>query len=258
MRREFELVEAGSGAVLKAISFFGIVMAAALSLATIFAVIFAHYGLVPSSPQDFILTTILIASCVAVPMGAISAQNRFKIDKYHMTLHAMASTDPLTGLLNRRSFEKLALEEISRMERSRHKAAIAMFDIDHFKKFNDRHGHAFGDLVLTQIARISHSELRGPFDRLGRWGGEEFVILMSNVTVEQAEAVCERLRQRIEGAPMAHKGKADSVTASFGVAPLNADRGLEATLEQADAMLYNAKNTGRNKVVCARKFKSVA
>lgn len=242
----------------RAITFFGFVLSAALSLSTIFAVLITWYGHVPADTQEFVTTTILIATCVAAPMGALAAQNQFRVDRYNMTLRAMASTDPLTGLLNRRSFEKLAHEEIARMQRSGNAAAIALFDLDHFKQFNDMHGHAFGDLVLTEIARISHSELRGPFDRLGRWGGEEFVILMSNLNVEQAETVCERLRRRIEKTLMSYKDRSARVTASFGVAPLQASRGLATSLEEADEMLYRAKNTGRNKVVCEHKLQSVA
>ena len=256
MEREYKLLEAGSGAMVRAITFFVFVLTAALSLATIFAVLIAEYGHGPSDNHEFISTTVLIATCVAGPMGALAAQNQFRSDRYQMTLRAMASTDPLTGLLNRRSFEKLAHEELARMERTKHTAAIALFDLDHFKQFNDMYGHAFGDKVLTEIASISHTELRGPFDRLGRWGGEEFVILLSNLTLEQAESVCDRLRRRIEKTKMSYKDRSAIVTASFGVAPLQANRSLEACLEEADAMLYQAKNTGRNKVASARKPKT--
>lgn len=258
MGRDYPLEEAGSGAIVRALTFFGFVLAAALALATIFAILVSKYGAVPDDTTDFISTTVLIAACVAAPMGALAAQNQYRVDRYHTTLHAMASTDPLTGLLNRRSFEKLALEEIERMKRTSHTASIALFDLDNFKHFNDQHGHAFGDRVLIEIASISHTQLRGPFDRLGRWGGEEFVILMSSLTPEQAESVCDRLRKRIEEATMSYKDKSGRVTASFGVASLHAEKGLAHSLEQADEMLYQAKNTGRNKVVCARPLRSVA
>ena len=258
MGREFRLLEAGQGAVARALTFFGFVLAAALSLATIFAVVLGHFGYVPANEGELVTTTLLIAGCVAGPMGALAAQNQYRVDQYHSTLHAMASTDPLTGLLNRRSFEKLAHEELQRMTRTKHLAAIALFDLDHFKQFNDMYGHGFGDRMLIEIATLSHAELRGPFDRLGRWGGEEFVILMSNLTLEQAEGVCERLRQRIEKSVTSYKDRTARITASFGVAPLNNAQGLTQALEDADEMLYRAKNTGRNKVVCAGKLRSVA
>ncbi len=258
MGREFQLLQADNGAVMRALTFFGFVLAAALSMSTIFALIITRFAGIPTEESAFLMTTLMIASCVAGPMGALAAQNQYKVDRYHTTLHAMASTDPLTGLLNRRSFEKLANEEIDRMRRTDHCASLAFFDLDNFKQFNDKHGHAFGDRVLTEIASISHSELRGPFDRLGRWGGEEFVILMSNLTPEQARDVCERLRKRVEGAIMSYKDKTGQVTASFGVAPLIAEDGLAASLELADEMLYQAKNTGRNKVVCASRLRNVA
>ena len=258
MAREYELLEAGQGAAIKALTFFGFVLTAALSLATIFAVGVAQYGLIPHSDSEFIWTTLMIAICVAAPMGAIAAQNQYNLERYHSTLRAMASTDPLTGLLNRRSFEKLAYEDIERMKRTYHPVSIALFDLDEFKQFNDQHGHAFGDRVLSEIATIGHSELRGPFDRLGRWGGEEFVILMSNLTPEQAYGVCERLRRRIESTCMAFKNDTANVTASFGVASLDTDKGLAYSLERADEMLYRAKKNGRNRVVSANWLRSVA
>ena len=144
MGREYQLLDAGAGAVTRALTFFGFVLAAALSLATIFAVLITKFGEIPADSSEFIAVTILIATCVSGPMGAMAAQNQYRADRYHATLHAMASTDPLTGLLNRRSFEKLAHEEIARMQRTGHTAAIALFDLDHFKQFNDMHGHAFG------------------------------------------------------------------------------------------------------------------
>ena len=258
MSREYELLEAGRGAAVKALTFFGFVLTAALSLATIFAVFVTRYGSIPHSDTEFLRTTLMIAICVAAPMGAMAAQNQYRVERYHSTLRAMASTDPLTGLLNRRSFEKLAYEEIERMKRTRHPVSIALFDLDDFKRFNDTHGHAFGDRVLSEIATIGHSELRGPFDRLGRWGGEEFVILMSNLTPEQAYSVCERLRRRIENASMSFKGQTAKVTASFGVATLSPDKGLDVSLEQADEMLYRAKKNGRNRVISANRLRSVA
>ncbi|WP_300375954.1 GGDEF domain-containing protein [Henriciella sp.] len=258
MEPQYRLLDAGRGATIRALTFFGFVLAAALSLATIFAVVLGHFGYVPTNQGELVTTTLVIASCVAAPMGALAAQNQYRMDCYHSTLYALASTDPLTGLLNRRSFEKLANEELMRMNRTQTTAAIALFDLDHFKQFNDMYGHGFGDRVLLEIASLSHSELRGPFDRLGRWGGEEFVILLSNLTLEQAESVCERLRQRIERAETSYKDRKGRVTASFGVAALHQNDGLAKALEDADEMLYRAKNTGRNKVVCTGKLRVVA
>jgi diguanylate cyclase (GGDEF)-like protein len=236
---------------MRALMFFGFIMVTALSLVTIFAVSLTAFGGIPADRTEFLFTVLAISTCVAAPMGAMAAQNQYHLDRYHSTLHAMASTDPLTGLFNRRSFENFANEEIERMQRTGHQSSIAIFDLDHFKAFNDTHGHSFGDQVLVQVAAISHAQLRGPFDRLGRWGGEEFVVLLTNLSPRQADAVCERLRKRIEAASMVFKNKSSNVTASFGVASLDASMGLAASLEQADEMLYRAKRDGRNKVVSA-------
>jgi diguanylate cyclase (GGDEF)-like protein len=249
MTQSYNLVQADNGAVTRALIFFGFVIAAALSLATLFAVVFANFFGVPNGVAEFMLTTVVIAACVASPMGALAAQNQYRVDRYQMTLEAMASTDPLTGLLNRRSFKNLAEEEIERMRRTDHSVCIAMVDLDEFKQVNDTYGHAFGDRVLTSIANISHAALRGPFDRLGRWGGEEFIILLSNVTLEQAESVCERLRGRIENSDLTFNGTTTRVTASFGVTELRPNDGLTTCIERADEMLYRAKNGGRNCVV---------
>ena len=258
MSHNYRLEQADPNSAVRALSFFGFVIVAALSLAIIFAIIFSSYFGTPRDQSDFMMMTIIITACVAGPMGAIAAQNQYRVDRYHATLEAMASTDPLTGLLNRRAFKVLANEEISRMQRTDHGVCIVTFDIDNFKQVNDAHGHAFGDRVLTSIANISHAALRGPFDRLGRWGGEEFVILLTNVNVDQAQSVCERLRERIASTDLTFNGTTVRVTASFGIAPLTKGCRLEESLEAADQMLYRAKSAGRNKVMSVAPLKSVA
>ncbi|MEM5516547.1 GGDEF domain-containing protein [Henriciella sp. AS95] len=251
MPKDYKLVNASSGAALRALKFFAFVLLTALSLATIFAVCMIAFGGLPHERADFIISVIAISACVSAPMGAMAAQNQYQLDRYHSTLHAMASTDPLTGLFNRRSFERFAGEELERIKRTGHESVIAIFDLDNFKAFNDSYGHAFGDHVLTEIAAISHGQLRGPFDKIGRWGGEEFVVLLSNLSIDQAVGVCERLRMRIETSRMLYKGKTASVTASFGIAPLDPVAGLAASLERADELLYQAKGRGRNQVTVA-------
>lgn len=250
MERNNTLLTAGSGATLRALGFFVFVIAAALSLATIFALVTVHFVGVPNGFPDFLFSTILIACCVAGPMGAIAAQNQYHMERYQATLHAMASTDPLTGLFNRRSFEGFARDEVERMKRIKYPTCIALFDLDHFKAVNDKHGHALGDQALIEVAAVTQKLLRGSFDRAARWGGEEFALLLSNSTPEEARRACERLRTAIERRVISSKGKTARVTASFGLAPLTIEGGLAAGLEAADAMLYQAKETGRNRV-CA-------
>ncbi|MCZ4298692.1 GGDEF domain-containing protein [Henriciella marina] len=258
MTQGYRLLEADNGAVTRALIFFGFVIAAALSLSVLFAVLVINLFGVPAGNYDFMLMTVVIAACVASPMAGLAAQNQYRVDRYQTTLEAMASTDPLTGLLNRRSFKTLAEEELARMERTRNSVYVALFDLDHFKRVNDTYGHAFGDRVLVSIANLSHAALRGPFDRLGRWGGEEFIILLSEVNQEQAEAVCERLRKRIAGTEVSINGKMTRVSASFGLAKLRPEDGLTACIEKADGYLYEAKNGGRNCVRSEPRIRSAA
>ena len=258
MSQSYRLLQADNGAVSRALIFFGFVIAAALSLAVLFAVAITQFFGVPAGQDDFMLTTVVIAACVASPMAALAAQNQYRVDRYQTTLEAMASTDPLTGLLNRRAFKSLAEEELERMRRTDSGVCLVLFDLDHFKQVNDTHGHAFGDRVLTSIANISHGALRGPFDRLGRWGGEEFIILLSNVTLEQASGVCERPRKRIAGSDLTFNGQSARVTASFGVAQLHPEMGLQDCIEKADRLLYEAKKNGRNCVRCEPRIRTAA
>jgi diguanylate cyclase (GGDEF)-like protein len=133
-------------------------------------------------------------------------------------------------------------------------SAVALFDIDYFKAVNDQHGHAAGDRVLREIAAVAYSELRGPFDRLGRWGGEEFVVLLSNVDMEKALSVCDRLRSSIEDHIVIVDGQPVSVTASFGLAMLPPNSDFDDMLEQADGALYESKAKGRNCVTAVKEL----
>ena len=167
-------------------------------------------------------------------------------------IRSLASLDPLTGLMNRRSFSASLDVELKRMSRTRHAAAVILFDLDHFKKLNDRFGHHVGDEMLTSVASIAYSELRNPFDRLARWGGEEFIILLHDMSEETARGVCERLRQRIGELELNIDDQTVKVTASFGGSLLRPDRPFSEALHQADIALYEAKSNGRNRVAFKR------
>ncbi len=132
------------------------------------------------------------------------------------------------------------------MRRSGETAAVAMMDLDFFKEVNDLYGHPIGDRVLANVARVAHAELRGPFNKLGRWGGEKFVVLLTNVTPEEAQLVCERLRRRVESAVVATGEHRVKVTASFGICMLNSGSDVAASIDLADRALYVSKQSGRN------------
>lgn len=235
--------------VWSAVNFFVLVAATALSLSFTVSLIFYKLGL-PTDIGAYIRLNLFVSGCVALPTAIIASLHDFHMRAYQRRLEEMAWTDALTGLLNRRFFIHAAEEERGRMRRTKEHAALVLIDLDHFKEVNDLYGHAGGDLVLKEIAAIAHSELRGPFDRLGRWGGEEFVVLLSSVSREQAMLVCDRLRRRIEDTVIEISGKEVSVTASFGVCMMAPETPLEAAMECADGALYEVKRLGRNKVLC--------
>lgn len=229
------------------LTFFVFVATTALCLSFTFSVFVYRLGVL-EDPQRFLIANLIVSACVAIPTATIASQHEFEMKRYQRKLESLASTDPLTGLSNRRFFIISAEDEIHRQQRTKETAAIVMFDLDRFKMVNDRYGHQTGDAVLKRIAEIAYSELRGPFDKLGRWGGEEFVVLLSNVTPEQAWLVCERLRQRIERTVIDCNGTRLSVTASFGYEMLTAESSLEQVQESADRALYASKQNGRNRV----------
>ncbi len=231
-----------------ALELFLLIPLAAVALAVISSVVMFQIG-IPRTPAEHLQTSVLVALCVSVPMASLAAQYDYRIRRSHEKLEALASTDPLTGLLNRRSFLSAVSDEMARMRRTGNLAALAYIDLDRFKPLNDQFGHHFGDTVLCEIAVLFHEELRHPFDKVGRWGGEEFVIMISNVTVEQVELVFERLRARIADHVFTDGKISARVTASFGVALLRANSDIEDVTRLADRALYNAKATGRNRVV---------
>ncbi|MEM1106881.1 MAG: GGDEF domain-containing protein [Pseudomonadota bacterium] len=230
--------------------FIGIVVVA-VGLSGLFASALSMSIGIPQDQSAFLMTALQISTLVVVPLAAFAAQNDYRLSKYQAELEQFASTDTLTGLLNRRYFQYRLSEELQRMERKGEQGAIALFDIDHFKEVNDTFGHKAGDAVLKAVALAVSSELRGPMDRLARWGGEEFIILLSDLSPSEAKGVCERLRTRIEQTIVYHGAKKISCTASFGVSTLLAGDAPQDTIDSADVALYTAKSQGRNRTVAA-------
>ena len=219
---------------------------AAIMMTAIFSAIFVDLGLY-TDPDQFVIVCSVIAVLVVAPLSVTVYFRERRKWKSHQSLRSVAAVDPLTGLLNRRSFSASLDEELQRMARTGHAAAIILFDLDRFKHLNDTYGHHVGDEVLTKIAAIAYAELRSPFDRLARWGGEEFIILLHNMTEEHAKGVCERLRGRIEALTVEHGQDEVAFTASFGGSLLHPNQPFEEALYRADAALYEAKSSGRNR-----------
>lgn len=163
------------------------------------------------------------------------------------SVQRMATIDELTGILNRRQFLQEAQDELQRADRLGHALSLVMFDVDHFKKFNDTHGHAIGDLVLRTVSGRCRDCLRG-IDHLGRLGGEEFAVLLVGTGLEPGCATAERLRLAICEQPFASSNGELSVAISLGVAQRQPKETLDSLLERADQALYAAKRAGRNQV----------
>lgn len=160
----------------------------------------------------------------------------------------LATTDGLTGLLNRRSLDARLEEAVARARRSGQPLCVLMTDVDHFKSVNDAWGHGTGDEVLKGVARVLLDGARTT-DLVGRLGGEEFVVICEGTDVAGAVVVAERMRQALKAVTF-DTGKGPlSVTSSFGVALWLADESAQAMLERADQKLYQAKQTGRDRVV---------
>ncbi len=160
------------------------------------------------------------------------------------TMSYLANTDGLTRVSNRRHLEMLLTEEEQRTARYGNPFCVLLLDIDHFKRVNDAFGHDVGDEVLREMADLLFKSVRS-VDHVGRWGGEEFLLILPEVGLEEARLSAMRLKGLIETHPFEPAGP---ITASFGVAEFNQSEGLGALIKRADAALYGAKEEGRNRV----------
>lgn len=161
-------------------------------------------------------------------------------------IELLYNRDALTGAHSRLSLLTVLREQHELLERSVQNAcSIAMMDLDNFKRVNDTFGHAAGDKTLADCARYVMAHCR-PYDKFFRYGGEEFVLCLPGVAPAEAFAIVERLRIGIAGLAVVWRGKDIQITASFGIAPLNADHSVEQTIDCADKALYAAKAAGRN------------
>jgi len=195
------------------------------------------------------MTATLAVSCLI--LAVLLRRQRKRRQVAELALQRMASTDPLTGLANRRSLDEAYDREWRRALRERTALSLLFIDVDHFKQFNDRYGHPAGDEALIAVARaISHS-IRRPGDFAGRYGGEEFMVILSNTEAMGARDVAERLRVAVHAAAIAHEDSQHRhVTVSIGVAstgPLPTGT-PERLLQSADEALYAAKQEGRDRV----------
>ncbi len=171
-------------------------------------------------------------------------------------LYHQATTDRMTKLFSHHFFEKVLDDEIQRARRYGKAFSLIMFDIDHFKSFNDTYGHLQGDIIIKEIAKIVLKSIR-QIDFAARYGGEEFAVILPEVDIEGAAVVAERLRRLIEKHPFPGNSEPLHVTISVGVAEFDPEtiHSVSQMVNEADKALYESKENGRNRVTLAKKNK---
>jgi diguanylate cyclase (GGDEF)-like protein len=202
-------------------------------------------------PAIFFLTAVFI-----LLVSYLSLQTALSLQRISR-LERESITDPLTGMYNRRHMDRRLVEEVERARRYGYPLSIMLFDIDHFKKINDQHGHQLGDVVLKNLSRILSGAVRRT-DIVARYGGEEILIITPHTELEEAYELADRIRVLVQDSEVAdirtHEGRQPiHVTTSGGVAEDHKD--MESTrilIELADEALYKAKSEGRNCVIQAK------
>ena len=201
------------------------------------------------------MLAVVLLACMAVSLRLHTLRNRLQQQRLALSKaleehRTLASRDALTGLLNRRSMLELLELEQRRCERGQRRMALAVLDIDHFKRINDSYGHAVGDRALQAFAHTVRHTVRGG-DVLARWGGEEFVLLLSDIDAHAAHGLLQRIGQAVAQAVVADAPADLRMTVSTGLTLHIPGESVDATLERADQALYRAKHQGRNCVVLA-------
>ncbi len=218
--------------------------------------VITRYPDVKSQDIDITIALFLLAVTLFILLHRLTAEyNRLlsiverankNLENINQDLREKSIKDPLTGIYNRRFImDRL---EIMKEHKDNFPISIIMFDIDHFKSVNDTYGHNFGDAVLVGISRKVNSKMRKT-DYFGRYGGEEFLIILKNAPSGIAQIRADKMRQAVEALRWEHEEL--TVTISCGVYEINKHQPLKQALEKADMAMYEAKNNGRNQVICA-------
>jgi diguanylate cyclase (GGDEF)-like protein len=184
----------------------------------------------------------LLSAIAAIAAGALTRARMYQ------EMERLATIDGLTQVPNHRHFQSLLNQQIDVAARYHHKIGLLLFDIDHFKVFNDTYGHAVGDLVLKEVARTVQAAIRSS-DTLARYGGEEFVVLIPQAESVGAMQSAERVRAAVENMNVNHEGKILKVTISIGVCLFPEMATVKQDfIDGADKAMYFSKKTGRNRV----------
>jgi diguanylate cyclase (GGDEF)-like protein len=173
---------------------------------------------------------------------------RIKAERMIAKLERLAMTDPLTKIHNRRYLDLEMKKNIHLSQRKERSMTLIMLDIDHFKAINDAHGHIAGDMVLKKVAKVIKGIIRDT-DLFVRTGGEEFLIILPDCPLEQGLKLAERIRKTVEGTKFEYKEKRIWVTISMGITECTGGQDLNKFMEIADQALYQAKETGRNRII---------
>lgn len=204
----------------------------------------------PYSFKVRFVSSFLALTIMSVIYEYLRSKSQDGFQRISAKLHAASRTDELTGVANRRAMQQSLETEFARFSRHGGVFSILMADVDYFKLVNDRYGHAVGDDLLIEIARLFSTDLRAE-DCAARWGGEEFLILLPHTPCEKAREVAEKLRERVANIDLSKLGMRERTTVSFGVHCIDRAKDIDDLIEQADQLLYRAKHLGRNRVECS-------
>ncbi len=204
-------------------------------------------GLVPYTLAGF--HAVEFGMVIDAMLLALALADQFRlIQEERFRAVQLAMVDPLTGLNNRRAFQRLVRPVWNNGLRKGHAMSVVMLDLDHFKQINDRYGHGCGDRVLRKLAQLLGREARSS-DVVARWGGEEFILFLGETTLKEAKALAERIRRKLATVHLQEEGETLTFTASFGVASLDGScTDLNELIATADKGVYAAKRSGRNRV----------
>lgn len=197
---------------------------------------------------QFDVSSAIVISLSMVVTWLVSGWLVFAVTEQSRRLRDMAVTDPLSGAYNRRYLDERARHALDAWQRYRRSSTMLLIDVDYFKRINDRYGHAAGDTAIKRLVEVISARIRA-VDTVCRFGGEEFVVLLPETAMESALSVAEELRARVEAATILPQG---SMTISVGVCEVSAADNLDRWFKLADAALYRAKSSGRNRVEVAR------
>ena len=213
-------------------------------------------GLVHEMRLDAVVQIAAFALYIATAIGIAFGFFWLTTMNFSLQLEDAAGTDPLTRLYNRRTFLKACEKEMEYSKRANRTFAILMLDLDHFKQINDRYGHPVGDMALLATVRCMQDSVRG-IDTIGRWGGEEFAVLLPNCNREQAFTQAEKIRLNIENLALVLPKRLSpgvptlKLTASLGVAICQPTDTIHSLISRADQAMYMAKDAGRNRALTA-------